>query len=317
MGTAVETPRAPQGRLTEDELLTALPARSANREVRVGIFVLVGLVAFLAALFTFTDVGTFRGRYYAHTVVEDAGGMRRGDPVQMRGVNIGRVVGFDMVPGGVRVRLELYNEYEVPEGSQVMVKSSGLLGGMVVDVVPGASDERIESGAILPGVAEQGLMSAAGGLTVQADSVLTRANALLSRQTVGAVGQSALELQALLAELSALASQQRQELAALSNSLQRSAAGVERATTGGELERAAQNIDQLTARLDETTQSLGRASGSLETVLARLERGEGTLGRLSVDDELYVNLNSAVANLNQLVADIRADPKKFLSVSVF
>jgi len=318
MGTAVNTGRAPQnGRLTEDELLSVLPARSANREVRVGIFVLVGIVAFLAALFTFTDVGTFRGRYYALTVVEDAGGMRRGDPVQMRGVNIGRVVGFEMVPQGVRVRLELYNEYPIPEGSRVMVKSSGLLGGMVVDVVPGASTERIASGAVLPGVAEQGIMSAAGELTGQAETVLARANALLSTETVGAVNQSALELRALLAELGALASEQRREMAALSSSLQRSAEGVERATTGGELERAAQQIDQLTARLSETTLTLQRASGSLETVLARLERGEGTLGQLTVDDALYRNLNSAVASLDQLVADIRANPRKYLSISVF
>ncbi len=285
--------------------------------MRVGIFVLVGLLAFFAALFTFTDVGTFRGRYYARTVVQDAGGVRRGDPVQMRGVNIGRVVAFRMVPQGVEIRLELYNEYEVPEGSRALLRSSGLLGGMVVDVVPGSSENRIEDEELLPGMAETGIMSAADELASGADSVLTRANALLSRETVGAVNESALELRQLLAELNSLASQQRRELASLSASLQRSAHGVEAATTGGELERAAENVDRLTARLDETTQSLGRASGSLETVLGRLERGEGTLGRLTVDDALYVNLNSAATNLSQLVADIRANPKKYLSISVF
>ena len=46
---------------------------------------------------------------------EDAGGMRNGDPVQMRGVNIGRVTGFDMVPDGVAVTMEIYNRYFVPE----------------------------------------------------------------------------------------------------------------------------------------------------------------------------------------------------------
>ena len=132
-----------EGRLTEDELLSALPARSANREVRVGLFVLVGVAAFLIALFTFTDVGTFRGRYYVTTTVPDAGGVRRGDPVQMRGVNIGRVVGFGMVPDGVEIRLELYDEYDVPEGSVAHLKSSGLLGGMTVDVIPGVGEGNI------------------------------------------------------------------------------------------------------------------------------------------------------------------------------
>ena len=167
MGTVADAPRAQgDGRLTEDELLMALPARSANREAKVGLFVLVGIVAFLAALFTMTDVGTFRGRYYVTTQVESAGGMRRGDPVQMRGVNIGRVIGFNMLPHGVDVRSEIYDEYEIPEDSYAQVRSNGLLGGMVVDVAPGPSPERIEDGATLPGMAETGIMSAAGELTI-------------------------------------------------------------------------------------------------------------------------------------------------------
>jgi phospholipid/cholesterol/gamma-HCH transport system substrate-binding protein len=318
MAMVADAPRGTAGhRLTEDELLTALPARSMNREVRVGLFVLLGLVAFFAALFTFTDVGTFRGRYYLNTVVENAGGMRRGDPVQMRGVNIGRVVGFDMVPQGVGVRMELYGEYEVPEGSQAQVQTGGLLGGTVVNIVPGNSAEELDDGATIPGSTATGLLDQAGELGTQADVVLGRVNALLNQQTVGAVGQSAVELQALLGELNQLAAQQRGELAQLSSSLRRSAAGVEAATTGPELQRSIQNVDALTARLDQATQSLSQASTSLNTVLGRLERGEGTLGKLSTDEQLYTNLNSAAVNLNALIADIQANPKKYIELKVF
>jgi phospholipid/cholesterol/gamma-HCH transport system substrate-binding protein len=48
-----------------------------------------------------------------------------------------------------------------------------------------------------------------------------------------------------------------------------------------------------------------------------MDRGEGTLGKLSRDDSLYVNLNEAVVNLKTLVADFRANPKKYINVSVF
>lgn len=314
--STVDSPRG-SGRLTEEELLSALPARSAGREVRVGAFVLLGLLAFFAALFTMTDVGTFRGRYYAQTVVESAGGMRRGDPVQMRGVNVGRVTGFEMVPGGVAVDLELYDRYEIPVDSRALVHSTGLLGGMTVSILPGDSEERVPDGGRIPGEVEAGITEAAAGVGVRADSVLSRASALLSQRTVGAVGESAVELQQLLMELNALAEQQRAELAALSGSLRRSAAGIERATAGPELERAVARVDSMTARLDATGATLGRAGASLGTVLARLERGEGTLGRLSTDDSLYVNLNSAANELNALIADIRANPRKYLSVTIF
>jgi phospholipid/cholesterol/gamma-HCH transport system substrate-binding protein len=326
MATTAETPRGSNGRLTEDELLSALPARSANREVRVGLFVLIGVAAFLIAIFTFTDVGTFRGRYYLYTTVSTAGGMRRGDPVQMRGVNIGRVVEFGMAPGtpGVRIRMEIENAYKVPAGSRAEVQSSGLLGGMVVNIVPSTSTEEAKDGSEIPGNTVAGLMDAASGLGTRADTVLMRANALLAPSTTAAVGQSAQELQALIKELNVVATEQRTQLAALSTSLRRTSAtaeraagGVERLTTGPELQQSIAHIDSLTAQLDVTTRSLNAASTSLNSILGRMDRGEGTLGKLSRDDSLYVNLNQAVVNLKTLVADFQANPKKYINVSVF
>lgn len=314
-GTPGAKPAA--GRLTEEDLLSVLPTRGPGREVRVGVFVLLGILAFFTALFTMTDVGTFRGRYYATTVVQDAGGVRRGDPVQMRGVNIGRVIRFNMVPEGVAVTMELQGEYEVPADSRAQLKSNGLLGGMVAEIIPGRSPESIEDGAVLPGSTEGGMMDAAAGLGTQADQVLGRAQALLSEETVGAVGESALEMRALLAQLTALTNEQRAELNGLTSSLRRSAAEVEQATTGAQLEQALARVDAITLQMDQATASLNRSTGSLETVLARLERGEGTLGKLSTDPSLYDNMNRAATSMNELAEAIRADPSKYLSIKVF
>jgi phospholipid/cholesterol/gamma-HCH transport system substrate-binding protein len=50
--------------------------------------------------------------------------------------------------------------------------------------------------------------------------------------------------------------------------------------------------------------------------MARLEAGEGTAGKLLHDQQLYDNMNSAITELNGLLADIRKDPKKYLQVRV-
>ena len=318
MAAATESSRAPgSGRLTEDELMTALPTRSASREVRVGVFVLVGIVAFLAILFTMTDVGTFRGRYYLRTEVANAGGIRRGDPVQMRGVNIGRVIAFEMVPRGVSVRLEIYNEYPIPSDSHAELRSNGLLGGLTVDIVPGVSEEDLDDDAVIPGRSAPGMFDQAAGLGSRADTALARVNQILSTRTVGAVNSSAVEMQALLQELNTLATQQRSELATLSASLRRSAAGVEQVASGPELERSVQRIDSLTARMDQAAQRLSQTSASLQSVASRVERGEGTLGKLTTDEQLYTNMNTAVTNLNALITDIQQNPKKYINLQVF
>jgi phospholipid/cholesterol/gamma-HCH transport system substrate-binding protein len=310
--------KAASDTLLDDDLLATVPQRRFDREVWVGAFAIGGIIAVLVALLTLTDASLFRGRYTISTQLTDAGGLRKGDPVQMRGVNVGRIQRFGMVPGGVAVRMELAGEYEVPADSRVVLRSNGILGGMVAELIPGRSPLSLENGDAIPGAtSESDLFATAADVGTRADTVLQRAQELLSPRTVGALGNSATELQTLLAELHQLAAEQRTELAALSGSLRRSAGGVERAATGPELARALTRVDSLTVRLDATTLTLGRASNSLESVLGRLERGEGTLGRLSRDDSLYNNLNRAAANVNRLAEDIRENPKRYISVRVF
>lgn len=308
-------------------MATVTPARTPRREVQVGIFVLLGIVAVLAALFILTDPGTFRGRYKVTTVVRDAGGIRLRDPVQLTGVNIGRVSNLELIPngGGVRMQLEIERSYTFPEDSKVRLTAAGLLGDMVADVLPGVSPRKADDGDVLQSAEEDaGLSGTATELagtarTVggKADTLLTRANLLLSQEAIGNVHASTRELQAMMSSLAALAADQRAQLSALSASLRRSAAGVESATTRPELARAIARTDSVTAKLDAATEQLRAASTSFAVVAGRMERGEGTLGKLSKDDSLYVNLNSAIANLNQLTTDIRANPRKYLSVSVF
>jgi phospholipid/cholesterol/gamma-HCH transport system substrate-binding protein len=298
-------------------LLATLPARSRGREVWAGVFVLAGILAVLIALFTLTDAATFRGRYVVTTVVPDAGGIRRGDPVQMRGVNIGRVQRFQMVPEGVAIRLELEGEYAVPRDSRVVLRSSGLLGGVVADVEPGIATERLRESDLLPGERAGGVFDLADDVGSRASDVLGQIREALSDQTVSALGDGATELRGLLGELSLLATEQRQGLAELSRSLTRSATGVERVATGPELERILGRLDAMVARTDAVTESLGRASRSLELALARLERGEGTLGRLSVDAELYENVNQAAASLDALLQDVRLRPERYFRVRLF
>ena len=319
-------PAAPRNRISPQAMATVQPTRSPRREVQVGIFVLVGILAVLASLFILTDPGTFRGRYYVSTIVRDAGGIRSRDPVQQNGVNIGRVDDLRLNPdGGVAMRLEIEGRYKFPVDSRVQLTAKGLLGEMVAEIKPGTSTKMAREGDVLSsGAPGGGLAGTAQALGDKADTLLTSANQamgsanqMLSPQTVGAVQTSAAELQAMLGSLQAMAAEQRTQLNALSGSLNRSARGFESTATRPELARAIARSDSISIRLDAASRSLNQATGSMAVVMGRLERGEGTMGKLMTDDSLYTNLNSAVNNLSQLTNDIRANPKKYLSVSVF
>ena len=309
---------------TDKPLPSPPPSRGKHREAWVGLFVVVGVATTFILLAVMTDAAFFRGRYIVTTTVPNAGGIRRGDPVLMRGVNIGRIIGFGIGRKDVDVRLEIEGEYAIPKDSRVEVKASGLLGGMVAEVVPGASAKRIRGGDRIPGASGIGLFDKMDTLAVEADKVAVKVQNLLSDETVRDLQGGASGARKSLESLQAILQEQRGELRALSASLKRSAEGLEKVTTGPELDRTVKRVDQLVERLDGTLDTLDRSSKSVESILVRMDRGEGTLGKLSTDDTLYknaseatANLNKATQELNKLLVDFQAHPRKYVNLKVF
>jgi phospholipid/cholesterol/gamma-HCH transport system substrate-binding protein len=306
--------------LSDDELMSAVPRGTGSREARVGLFVLLGLVSFVIVIFWMTDPATLRGRYMLVTTVDNAGGVRAGDPVQMQGVNIGRVNGFEMIPNGpIYITLEIEGEWDVPEGSRSEMGESGLFGGRTMIIQRGTSDQFLSEWDTIPGEgAEAGLLGSVGELSEQAGAVLTSLDSLLDRETVGSVQKTIRDLDELIVSISAVTNEQRAELSRLTASLGRSAEGLEAATAAApDAARAIARADSMMAIMNETSANLNAASVSLRAVLGRLEAGEGTLGRLTTDDSLYVNVNAAAASLAALLEDLRANPGRYISISIF
>jgi len=311
--------------MTQDTPLPVLkPSRSRDRELWVGVFVILGVVASLTALYTLTDAALFRGRYIIQTVVPDAGGIRRGDPVQMRGVNIGRVASFRIISAGVEIDLEIEGRYPIPADSRVELRSGGLLGGMVANVVPGASDQDVGWSDTLPGSIGKGIFDQIDALQEQADQALTRVQRLLDEKTIQNVHEGGDDLRQLLRRLNEVTAEQQDEFAALTRSLRRTAESLEQTATGPEIGRSIERIDALTGRLDSLVASLDQSARSAESILARIDRGEGSLGKLTRDETLYDNAAAAAASVKKaadelanLAEDVRSQPSKYVQVSVF
>ena len=306
---------------SDQEILAAAPRGSGGKEAQVGLFVLLGLASFILVLFWMTDPATFRGRYMLVTEVDNAGGVRSGDPIQMQGVNIGRVHGFEMVDNNrVFITMEIEGEWQIPTGSRTVMGESGLFGGRVLEIEQGGGPGYYADFDTIPGegASSSGLLGSVDELSARAESVLESLDAMLNDSTVGSVQGSARELEALLSELSAVAHEQRGSLAELTASLTRAAEGVEAASASGpQIASAVARADSAMAVLTATTESLDGAVASLNTILARMERGEGTLGRLSTDESLYVSLNDAAQSLNALLADLQANPNRYINISIF
>jgi len=303
---------------SDADLRNATPRDAQNRSARVGVFVLVGFLSVVTALFLLTDPATFRGRYFLTTTLDNVGGLRKGDPVQMRGVNIGRTHRFEMRGEVVTVTLEIEGEWQIPIDSRSQLIELGVLGGKIVDIVPGVSSETFASDGNIVGTSSAGLMGTAEAIGERADVILGRVEDMLSEPTVEAVQESAQELRSFLAQVSELTRSQSDEVARLTASLNRAAVGLEEATGAGpDIARAAARADSTLAQLNQTSARLDGVAETLGAILDGIEAGEGTLGQLAKDDSLYNSLNAAMESVRLLATDLREHPGRYLNVSIF
>lgn len=305
-------------RLSDEEVLRAVPPLSGMREFRVGIFVILGIVGFFTVLFLMTSPALFRGRYMLVTEVVDAQGIRRGDPVRMRGINIGRVYSFELAPsGGVYITMELEGEYRIPREATTELLSMGFLGGMVVSVLPGDSDDYVEPWDIIPGTTVGGVLDQADDLAGDVSDVMGRVQGLLADSTISDVGAVVASMRELLADLAAITDGQEAEFRTFMESLQRSAANMEGITGSEDWSATLASAENTMAGLERTSATVNDAVGHLNTILARLEGGGGTLGKLLTTDELHASANSALQSLEELLDDIRENPGRYVTIEIF
>jgi phospholipid/cholesterol/gamma-HCH transport system substrate-binding protein len=300
------------------------PEQAGKRQVRLGVFVIAGLIATVYLLYLLTDPATFRNRYKVTTTVDNVMGLRKGDPVQMRGVNIGQVNDFELGATGedVVIILEIEGQWIIPEGSTTQLVTPGLMAPRTVEVLPGPGPGTIGRGDAMPGIAVKGLLDDTESLGEKGQEVLDRITELLSPENVDAFGGSAEGLRTLVGDLSDVVTSEGDNLKGLIESLRQAADGLAAVTADApelreDLASTMASADSLMVRLNATSESIEGVVGSLETILTRMENGEGTLGRLSVNDSLFTSLLAAAESARLLMDDVRENPSRYINVSIF
>ena len=287
----------------------------------MGGFVIIGLLSFVVVLFQLTDPAWFRQRHLLYSVVNDAGGVRVGDPIQMRGVNIGRISDFEMTnDSAVTMELEIEKGWRVPLGSAMEFGVAGMFGGRTVEVIPTMQPAMHESGDTIPGVGGRagGMLGSIDDLSKQAGSVMTQMESLLNNETIESVQGGAREFEALLLEVSSVVSEQRTAMSTLIETLQASAEGIQGAAEAGpELASAIARADSVMLALSETSANLDGALATVRSILDKIDGGDGTFAKLLNDDALYVSLTDASDQFLALLEDLRANPKKYINLSIF
>jgi phospholipid/cholesterol/gamma-HCH transport system substrate-binding protein len=188
-----------------------------------------------------------------------------------------------------------------------------VFGAHTVELKPGTAMVKLEKGDTIRGVNEPALAETATALSATARNVLIRADSLLSPQAVADIHATTSILPGSAEQLRAAFVELRLAAAALKRTTQ----SLDQAQTGPALAAAIGRIDESARAMSAVATQMERSLGPLQSVFEKVDRGQGTLGRLVNDTSLYTELNGAARELRALATDIKANPKRYITVEIF
>jgi phospholipid/cholesterol/gamma-HCH transport system substrate-binding protein len=236
----------------------------------------------------------------------------------MRGVTIGDVDAFELTgqEDSVVITLEIEGRWPIPEGSTTQLVQPGLMAPRTVEVLPGPGPGTVGRGDNIPGVARRGLLDDTEGLGEKGQIALDKIAELLSDKNIEAISGTAEGLNDLVADLSDLVESERENLAEVIQSLRVAADGLAE-TTGPEMRDDLASLmargDSVMGRINTTSETIEGVAQSLETILTRIQNGEGTLGQLWASDSLYTNMSATIESARLLLEDIQENPARYFS----
>lgn len=279
----------------------------------LGLLVLVAGGLFVWGFFFLLGDPILSGGTEAVVVMENGAGLNRGDRVQLNGVQVGTVRKVNLRPAAdVTVDIRIDRDVALPADTRALARGD-VFGANTIALIPGNALVHLESGDTIQGMTAQGLPELATELGGQARTILSSADSLLSPDAVS-------NLRATAAVLPDVAQQLRgafAEFSLASASLRRSAEEMERAQIGDATAGAAEDLRSSARAATAAMSAMELSMNSLASVLGKIDSGQGTLGRLVNDTTFYDELNLTLRDVRALTTDLRENPARYLSVSVF
>ena len=274
-------------------------------------------------------------------VYKNVNGLTPSNPVFINGVKVGQVGKVYFNPslnGDIIVQLVFTDKFPVPKNSTAKIFSVDLMGSKGIEILLGPGPPFVVSGDTLQTDIETSLKDAVNQqilpLKLKAEDLLSSIDTMVAA-VQGIFNKEALE------DLNASLKSIRHTFTNLESTSQNLDTLV--ILQSSRLSNIMYNIDMITRNLNNNSSEINRVFGNLasisdtlaranisgviqkinktftdlSSIMARVDKGEGTLGLLLNDDKLYNDLQKSATELNKLLEDIRVNPKRYVRISVF
>ncbi len=298
-----------------------------SREVKTGLLAVVA-IALLIFGYSFLKGNNLLNNdrtYYA--IYDNVEGLSPGSSVTINGLVVGKVLSIDFADtkGDLLVTFNVQNDFEFSINSKAQIYGGGLIGGKNLSIKPEYDrGEVAKSGDTLEGTIDEGifelvnerltpLQAKVESVINSTDSVLTGVSNVLDeptrknlRETIADISQTAVYFKEASKNLNELLADNDQKLSRTFTNLDKMSSNFSKVSDS--LSRV--NINEMVGKMEQVL-------ADLESISGKIEQGEGSLGQLINDPDMYNNLERATKQMEELMQDIKLNPKRYVHFSVF
>lgn len=301
-----------------------------SKELKIGIIAIIIVVAFIWGFNFLKGHDLFDGQARNFQVeYSKIGGLNKASSVTINGLKVGQVndIEFNTTPekrGHLIVSFSVESDFEFSKKSVVKIYSPNPLAGSNLAIIPNYTGEMAVSGDMLQGEMEESLFTSIGekldpiqtkleGVLIGADTLFQRINRVLDQNTTNSIKRSVKGLELTIGDM-------RKTLVSVNSLLDSSSV---------EFNKTMKSTRKITEDLSKVTDTLANSNigeimrkaeftlTSVNQMLDDMDKGKGTFGKLVTDPALYNNLTSMSKELEELLREMKLNPKRFVHFSLF
>lgn len=324
-------------------------------EVIVGVVILAGLALTFFGTLWLKGAALGREELVLEARFREVGQLMQGNAVKVRGVPIGRVSDVYLEPGGdaVLVRMRVRADAPIPPDAVVLLSPESMFGDWQAEIHPRGRFPRYDyleslDPEVLPGYSlpDMSRLTAVADRIAENMAVLSdRFEIAFTEETAVNIREAVENIQQVSEQLTSLIGAQQRTMHEIADNLEtttkalgdavqtvhRVSMHVEAAIASGELTSIVDNMERATAQVDSLSGMLLAASRDLRSTMARadtafhaigsvmadVEQGKGTLGRLVQDTTLYGDIIRTNTLIQALLRDFQENPRKYINLRIF
>ena len=292
-----------------------------SNETKVGILATVAITVLILGYSFLKGIDIFSTDKEVYAVYPKIDGLTVSKPVYVNGFQVGRVSELTLTPNGeIIAELQINPDYEIPKNSIARLDNTDLLGGKAIVFQLGNSKDFAADGDTLKaevalGLADQlkPVQDKAALIAGRMDSILNTVNQTLNpdfqrnfSESIASISKTLKTLEGTSQKVDGLVGAQSQRIGDILANLESISANLKKVSK----ETADANVGQ-------TLANANKAVSDLQLVVSKINSGQGSLGLLVNDQQLYNKLSNAAGNLDQLMIDLKAHPKRYVHFSIF